>query len=553
MDRTSVRPREWIGVFVFAALVAGLMLLPYARRRMDERPGRRFTGITAVYFTDGASHLSWARQAADGYWLFESKYAGADAHGHRVWNLLFLVIGRLARLTGWTVVAAYQAVRTVSAVLVLAAVYWFAGRYFPDRRMRWVCLILAATSAGFQWIAGARVLDRFDVELVQASTFRTLQTDVLSGPAMGLLILTLGWADRALTGRGRWAVAASGVLLVLLMSVHAQDASTIVVVATAAAAIRWLTAPPGGRRHALVRGAVVLAGMFAIAAPLAAYHAWTVFSDPSFVGYRGLRNPYLTSSWPELYGLVLIAAVIGAGAICRRRERRRLMLVVWPVSLALLLAMPVGIPLIHTYMGLHVVLCALATRGLWAVGRTTAALLKPSAVAAPVLAVAGLVAFVGAASLTNGLVFLHDLRPMTAAPPRYLRDDEAAALRFIDNTVGPDEVVACVEFPGVILPVWTGSRAYVGDVHITPNGEERKRLMDRLMGADGRLTARDVAAILAAARIDYVYVEPAARALGAADTEAVLVGAGLADRLFTAPNAAVYRVKKSALSRVLSG
>ena len=152
MHRFVRRYAEWIPVKVWALLVAGLLLLPYRQRYADEWHGWRFTGIASQHFGDTASHLSWVRQARDGWWLFESKFAGAEPRGHRFFNLLFLAMGKAARWTGLSVPGIFHVERTLAAVAVLMLAYWFAGQFFTDRRMRWVALILTTTSAAPSWL-----------------------------------------------------------------------------------------------------------------------------------------------------------------------------------------------------------------------------------------------------------------------------------------------------------------------------------------------------------------------------------------------------------------
>jgi hypothetical protein len=593
------RRREWLAVWTWAVLWAVVMLVPYQRRLADEWHNWRFTGIAGADFNDSAYHLSFARQAQDGRLLFESKYAGTDTRGHRFFNLYFLTIGLVARFSGLGVAGAFLVVRSVTAVLVLVAAYWFAAQFFVDRQMRWLALVLATTSGGLEgfraltaWPPGLYVLD-----VPQTNTFWYLTYDVVIGPTTGLVLLTMGLMWRALTSDGPASPPAErrrrasttvvrrlmtlAALSLLQAAIYPHDVQILWMVAPVAALAWALTAPRGDRGRMLRRGVAVCAALVLGAAPLMVYHLYTFFTDYAYRAYGSLSDQRLTGEWPQYFGLVLAAAVVGAAAVLRRRERGRLLLVVWALVIAAFLATRYPkMQRVHLYHGLHVVLCVLAVRGLWAGKKGTFLISRPrrpegcsaemrnvpffparneSTIHDPEsktpFAVPALALFAALASVTNVANFVTALAPQVPRTSHenfytFLRPEEVQALAVLDREARSEDVIACVSDPGVIVPMWTGSRVWVGHEEVTPEFGYRQTEMNRLMGRYGPVTPAEAARILSDARANYLYVEEFARRYGSAATEEMLVANGLAERLHRDRWTGVYRVNRAAVDRL---
>jgi len=549
---SNARPgwREYLPVWAFALVVSGLMLLPLRARYRDAArwPGWEFTGIVSRLFEDSAWHLSWVRQARDGYWLFEQQYAGADTAGHRFCNPFFLAVGRFAAVTGLGVVGAFHAVRTLVAALVLVAVYWFAGGFFAGRLPRWLCLILATTSGGLQWypglLAGAGITPP-DIALVETNTFVSLEWEVIVGPATGLLLVVLGLGRRALRGECLGTALAAGVFLAALAGTHPHEVVTAGGVLAGLAVVLAATAGRGERLAVIRRSVSTAAIMLAISAPLLIYHVYVLVSDPFLWHYAAHAHGYRTSQWLGQYGLILVLAAIGALVIIVRRERHRALLVVFPTLLALVIATPYPrIQRAHLHHGLHIVLCCLAVRALWGVYRWLRAR-RLRAAGAGVVAV-----FVLAASPTTVFHYVSELRPLPAPDKRYLRTDESAAFDYLDAAAADRDVIAGLQTVTAIIPTRTGSRVYVGEPHVTPGFHARTERMEELMrqDPDHPMSAEVVAGRLGEIRADWLYIENEARQMGAWRLERTLVAHGLAERAFSNTWTAVYRVKRNALA-----
>lgn len=548
--RTPPPRREWVPVLGFALLITALTLIPYAacERRAQRRPGWQFTGITSRYFRDTAYHLSWVRQARDGFFLFENKYAGADAGGPRFFNLLFLTMGWAGRAAGADVITVFHAQRLITAVLVLMGVYWFAGRFYTDRRQRWLAMILAGTSGGLYWLLEIlpQGLHEYvgEPKLVEVNTFRVLEWEVVAGVASGLMVLALGLSDRALRQPRRRVWLAPGLAVLAIAAVHPHDVVTLGLVLAAMMGVCAVTAVPGTRAAGFRRDVKCLVLIFVPSLPLLAYHAYVLFTDPSYRAYAAHEHHFYTKGWLSDYGLVLVAAVVGAVAVIRKRERNRAMLVVFPAVIALLLWSPwPPIQRAHFHHGLHIVLCVLAVRGLWWIG---GGIRRRAGSAIPAILL-GL--FVIAASLANANHLRVALWPEQPRHPWYIRDDEAAAIAFLDEHARPDDVIACVPEVGAAIPYMTGSRVFAGHPEAGPEFGAHAFFAETLMRAPNATLLqppfrRHALAIHAqlAQGINYIYIESEARRQGATGGGAFLERHGLATRVFSSQWTVVYEI-----------
>lgn len=551
--------REWLAVWLWAGLWAGVMIAPYVRRAdmVRRRPGLVFTGVISTEFVDTGWHLSWARQAMDGHWLFELKYAGADAGAARAFNLLFLVMGLAARWTGAPLVHVFHVERTVFAVLTAVTAYWFAGQFLRHRRQRWLALILVTTSGGLEGVVAlvrgsGRMTDLFSAETV---TFWSHEWWVIIGPGTVTLLLVLASAHRALLtgGRRRFVVLGSAMLLQVCVYPHHVPTAFVVVAATG---LVWAAAAPAPRRRVTCRRVAGTLGVMLLGAgPGLAWYAFVLLRDASFRAYAGQADEWLWGSvrhWPVWFGVTLAFGAAGAAAIIVRRNARRAMLVIWPLFVLAMTATPYPrISRVHLLHGLHTALCCLSAVGLWAVGRLLGgrwSARRPGLARAA--ATAGLAVVVGLGAVTNVIHYATELRDYAAAPYAAMRVEEAEALGFIDRNAADTDVVLCLLEVGQFVPPYTGSRVYIGHGTITPNAEFRSAVAARFMGKEGAISAKEAAVILDATRADLVYVEPRARRLGAAATERTLVEHGLAEQVYANALTAVYRVDRRAVRRL---
>jgi len=275
--------------------------------------------------------------------------------------------------------------------------------------------------------------------------------------------------------------------------------------------------------------------------------------DIGYSEYAAIQEKFRSTSWPNYYGLIFFAAVIGAAAIVRRRERHRALLVTWPAVVGLVLLTPYPVTQrVHLFHGIHIVLCALATRGLWAVGGLAARLRPTWSPAgrrhAAVAALAVLLAASAVVTVGHYVGFLRATEPGALRWFTFIRRQEREAVQALDDLAKPTDVIACLPAWGVALPMWTGSRVYVGHLEVTVDYLSRKGQMEQLMGRNGRLDPASVAALLRNTGADFLFVDTSARAMGSLNTEDILLTHGFGERVFANDRVTIYRIDRGVVN-----
>jgi len=139
--------RRWLPPLLAVAFLAALTELPYANGRRSARPGRHYDGLIA-HSDDIHAYLSFARQSAEGRFLFENRYAPAP-HRPVFFNLEWLLVGKAMRwlgdpaiLTGWR----------ITGVALLVFGFWTLSGLLPRYEARLIALALFCLGGGFGWV-----------------------------------------------------------------------------------------------------------------------------------------------------------------------------------------------------------------------------------------------------------------------------------------------------------------------------------------------------------------------------------------------------------------
>lgn len=486
-----------------AGIIVALSCLPYLFGWWLNPAG--FMGH--VYNADDANvHLSWMRQAADGRWLFTNLFTSDQVKPHFL-HLFFLVLGKIAGLLGGSYSAlllVYHAARVLCGWLLLVSVYVFAGYVYPDRVTRRLALLVAGLSSGLGW--WARVLfgpgdysRDFGTGLLmpETITFLSLYIFPLFAASMLLMVVTYLLLLRAFDS-GRPALAAgAGVAGLALGQIHPYDILPVYAVAAV-----YVAALSVARRRPALREAGLAGVMVLLSLPGPLYQYFTFRS-----GAAQLRTP--TPSPPPLdyaltFGLVLLAAVIGAGYLRRTTQRHGGFLVVWAaVTLAMSYAPLQYAPFQRKMIeGVHLPLAVLAAAGWVALGRQRRFPLKAWAAAFLLLTVPSNAAMM--AQSAKRLLSNNAQGIRTLLPPYYLDADERAALDWLRAHAGPDDVVLSAPLVGSYMPPWCGVTVYAGHwaetVGFSDKLQELRLFWQRDAVSDGWRVG-----FLRAQRIRYVY------------------------------------------------
>jgi hypothetical protein len=147
--RADLRRWAWVLLPPFLTAVALFFVteLPYAFGRSSDLPGHRFDGLIA-YTKDIHAYFSFARQSAEGRWLFENRFA-PESHAAIFFNLEWLAVGKAMPWLGDPgVFVAWRA----AGILSLVSGFWALASQFGNRAGRLLALTVFAFGGGFGWL-----------------------------------------------------------------------------------------------------------------------------------------------------------------------------------------------------------------------------------------------------------------------------------------------------------------------------------------------------------------------------------------------------------------
>ena len=473
MRDPAVKERAYY--WVLGALTLFLASTPYLYGWLHTPPGMVYTGFS-YNIDDSCVYLSWMRQAQNGHFFLHNQFS-TDPQRGVLFNLFFLALGVIVRVTHLAPIAVYHAARVFGGAGFLAAVVGLLRQTTSDARARRIGYAFLCFAAGLGWLWGGYVPERsygqpIDVWQPEAISFLSLYFAPLFACALALMVVFMASALRTEhSGRLRdaWPAMLAGALL---GNFHSYDVIHLFAVWFVYRIVRDGTA----RRfdlHAWLR--LVVVGVAAL--PTTAYVYWATQVEPVF-HQRAFASPTLSPHirW-DLAGFgipVALAAWALAREIRQRRGERarnqseeppatspraegwgrdaRLFLLTWAVVGIAVAYIPLPFQR-KMLMGAHVPICLLA-------GAELAALTANLPGSFP--AIAAFVTVVLAAP-SNVLWMLRDIDRISAnvgstSHPPYLKRTEVAALDFLQSVSRPEDAVlvspdasAQNRFPGVPL------------------------------------------------------------------------------------------------------
>jgi len=348
---------------VVGALALALASLPYLYGAMNTPPGHVYSGLTHN-IDDAAVYLTWIRQASEGVFFQFNRFTTEPQKGI-VFNLFFLLLGNLARVTGLAPVAVYHVARVVCGGLLLWAVARLIHHALADERARRVAFALACFSAGLGWLGGgydpSRAFEQpVDLWQPEALTFLSLYFTPLFTAALALMaVFVTAFLKAERSGRvaDLWPGMTAGFLL---GNFHSYD---VIQLFALAAGYRVLT--DVGARKGDGRGwlRLILLGLAML--PTTAYTYYALRFEPVFAA-RAFASFTYSAGLPWVlmgYGLVLVLAALGAalpGARAKYSGPDALrLLLVWGVVAIAVAYVPVSFQR-KLLMGAHLPLCLLA-------------------------------------------------------------------------------------------------------------------------------------------------------------------------------------------------
>lgn len=533
-----IRPAEWRWVALVALGMLALTSVPYLVGWAASTPERLFGGFVFAV-EDGHSYLAKMRLGARGDWLFHDVYT-AEPHEGGLFFLFHLLLGKLAALTGWSLVLTYHLARLVFGFILLLVTYRFIAAFAPLRRVRRLAFLLVALSGGLGWLLVALGAGNWlnspplDVYLPEGYTFLVVFGFPHLAAARSLLLGGLLFLLRAFErGQVRFALAAGVAWLAMGLIVP------FYVIIAGVVVISYLLArllPPLPARE--VRASWLLAALAGlIAAPVVLYSLIAFSTNPVFRAWS--QQNLILSPHPLHYvlGYLLSALLAIPGArVAWRKVRHGRLLVAWVVVAPLLVYMPfnlqrrliegfqVPLSLLAAY-GFYFGLAPVLRRGAGDGGQKRWPLAPhPTSLFITLLMCLSILT-------PLMLVFGGTMAALARSEPIFHSASEVAALDWLDAHAPPDALVLSAYETGNTLPARADVRAFLG---LGPETVDlpRKRALVAEFYRSGQPD------VLWAYGVRYVIAGPRERALGNFDLDT----APFLERVYTQDDYTIYRV-----------
>lgn len=533
--------RERLFVLGFVLLLLLITAVPYVYGYLSAPAGRVFQGIV-FNVADISQYWSWMRDHRTA--LMVPNRMTPEPNDPALFNTLWLTLGQIQQVTGWSEPVMYQILRIVGGGAFLLTLWWFIGLLVAERSKRWVTYLVATLGGGLGWIW---VVEKYvngltdvrfplDLYVVEPNTLFALLTLPHFLVAAALLLATFGCFLLAERQNDDWRGYALSTTWALLLGVqHAYDLLMIYFILGAYVLLQFIKA-----RRILWRRFWGLAAVGFLSFPPAGYFTFLTTQNPLWreilaqFSNAGVFTPNLLHI-PILLGITFIITIIYG--INRLRQAGKTIfapddpatpaplfntqfLWVWAIVGFGLLYIPADFQ-IHMLNPYQVPLALLATHALWqwtATRRNTKtdaqdnqttksrwSLLKSRQFLAILLILA---------VLPTNLYLLSwriiDLR--RAEVPFYLSQDEVTVLDWLEERSSEQAVVFSGMEIGQYVPALTGHRAFLSHWAMTVGFFEKREAVKAFY--DSATPAEDRYQLLDRYDVQYVVYGIEERTLG---------------------------------------
>jgi hypothetical protein len=460
--------RELTLAFLIALATITLVSIPYALGYALARPGQEFTGVI-MNPEDSQSYFAKMLQGYNGSWLYTIPFT-TEAHSPEFVGGFYLALGHVARGLGLSLVEVWHLSRMIADLLMFMAVFGFVATFLHDVRTRWIAYLLAIFGSGLGWLLlllnQPDWLDWFPVDFKMPEAHLFFSALAFPHVALGtaLIVASFWLSMRGFAATGNWLYSLCAGFVNLALAIVYPFLIYLIVVTLG---LYWVYRVARGRQ-VLWREALRFAAAFALPAPLIAYYAITLATNPIFRAWDA-QSITLSPPLPHYflaYGVLLALALLSL----RRARAEHAILWAWLVAVALLVYAPLN-PQRRFVEGVQVPLAILATIGFAEVvlpwlGQTR---IFRALSELPRYSTAGLEGFLVAtflilSSLSN-LYVLASLSVVAVVEqpyPLFRSNDEMGAIDWLSaNTARSDVVVGAYE-TGNYVAASAGNRVVIG-------------------------------------------------------------------------------------------
>lgn len=516
--RLSVNEILW--ATAWALLVLSLTSLPYLLGYYLSSPEMHFGGFV-IAVEDGNSYIAKMGQGARGKWLFHLPYTSEDHKGALLFTF-YLLLGKLARISGLSLVTTLHLARLVLAPLLLVTIYVFISFFTPWRALRRISFLLCCFSSGLGWLLMFGGLPSLfgdmpiDFWVPDAFAFLVVFTFPHLCLSQTLLLGIFLLALLAFEGNEwRFSLLASFMGLTVSL-IHPYTLPVVGIVLGS-----YILATSKKRRRSVWMQIKHLAIVTLPSAPYLVYNLYIFTAWPAFTAWR--EQSYTLSPHPLhyilAYALVGFLAVPAIVHLWGQKSERGSFLLCWLAVTVLMVYFPLKIQR-RLIEGFQIPLYILASLGLtrYVLPAVTRSGLTRSLTRFKRYTPSKLRRFVTTAIIlltipSNLLLVATSLIQVShLLPPIFHEGLELEAMDWLAAHTRPSDIVLSSYQVGNYIPARAGNRVFLGHGPETIHTEEKENIVRQFFQAQTSDAHRKE--ILRRYNIAYLFYGPAERALG---------------------------------------
>jgi hypothetical protein len=489
------RLKEYKFPAILALIFVIIGTIPYCYGYLTARPGVKFMGFIGRDVTGMNAYLMLAKQAEEGYYVFEDRLTPEDLP-RTVINAEWWLFGRVARWTGLSLIAVFHIGRVVTITLLMFSAYFLISQCLDTVFQRRFALTLMVFGSGLGWIfwVVSKLRDvappeLFDIEGISIFGYLINRPHFIRVYVFGMLMAAFLLAGERSGKRVLFVLA--GLCALARASIRPYGIPEMYLIFLLFPTLLCLKE----RRFSLARYEnYALAALFPIPAVLSS--VWLVYTGglgevPFTVE---LKPPYFIDLmiWFGVPFILLFFSFEGFRHL-RYMRSSSLLLVLW-IVLAFLIAQsyPYLRSGLEAGIALLLVPSILATAGplkrmyRWAGRSHMWENLVRRGVSSDVIKRTMACAFVIFCSLSSVIVYGRMFtRLRDCPPPYYISDDLYDALVWLgENTNSEDTVLACPD-TGTHIPRVAGNKTFTGQWCFTLDFDEKNRRAERFFALRG--------------------------------------------------------------------
>ncbi len=503
--RGEIARAEWRWVIIWISVALIVTSIPYVIGWLRSTPTRVFGGFV-IAIEDGYSYLAKMNEGAHGAWLFTLPYT-SEPHTPTLLYIFHLLLGKVAALTGLSLIAVYHLARLICDALLLITVYRFIAMFVASRAVRRIALLLIAFSGGLGWllllIGQPNWLGSIPIDLISPEAFTFLILLAFPHLALARTLMLLGlmrvWKGQGAKDQGPGTRS------------KGRD-SAFRIPHSVLAGLCWLGMGVLVPFYVAVVGAIVVAGLIGgaiirrrfdwaqiraaiiagvIAAPILIYTFVVVGTDPIWNVWAAQLTILSPHPLHYIIGYVLVGglAIIGIMAI-RRSEIRDQKLMAWLMVVPFLIYLPFNSQR-RLVEGWQIPLAIFAAYGLvyrvlpaWRrarVVRWLSSYRRYTSHGLRAWLLAGTVIFSTATYVL--LLIDQSTRMIAQVPPSFRDGPEVEALRWLNQRVTYADVILSSYNTGNYLPAQVGARVFLGHGPETAYSNDKRQLVKQFYAA----------------------------------------------------------------------